>query len=262
MPLSEKQKVSTTRAQAEAGDPVAANTMGVWYEKGRHGLPKDPKQAVHWYTRSANAGYGLALHNLGDCYRDGVGVDADEGMAYQYYFKAASAGLPLGYEDMGDSLLHSRVTNELLQVDHADVKTRRELAAVWYRKAAEQGRASAQNKLKRLGQRLAMPRAAAPLPACPTVDLPGSQQISGTWLQVSTPSRADAYGFLIQTSAGRQVDVIMGNGAYPEFVEVAKGDMVVLSFTSQRGLDELTAQCVYTHFYIPGSGKITKKMHR
>ena len=120
------------RLAAETGDPKACNTLGVWYEKGKHSLPKDPKEAVHWYTMAAGGGNALAMHNLGDCYRDGIGVEKDENEAAQWYNKAIKVGNPIGYEDLGNLYLK---------------QGKRDEARAMYQKAAAAGRASAKKKL-------------------------------------------------------------------------------------------------------------------
>ena len=119
------------RAAAEASDSKACNTLGVWYEKGRHGLPKDPEEAVNWY-RLAAIDNALAMHNLGDCYRDGIGVEKNENEAAEWYDKAIKAGNPIGYEDLGNLYL---------------MQGKRDEARAMYQKAVAAGRKSAQKKL-------------------------------------------------------------------------------------------------------------------
>lgn len=128
----ELDRIRTAAEEEGDGAARARNTLGVWYEKGRHGLPKDPAEAVRWYTAAAEAGEPLAMHNLGDCHRDGVGVPQDEARAVEWYNRAIEAGNPIGYEDLGD--LHMR-------------RGRKDAARAMYRKAADAGRASARKKL-------------------------------------------------------------------------------------------------------------------
>lgn len=124
------------RGLAEAEDSKAKNTLGVWYEKGKQGLPKDPAEAVRWYEMAA-VDEPLAMHNLGDCYLDGVGVEKDEAKAIEWYNKAIEAGNPIGYEDLGDLYLK---------------KGQRDKARAMYHKAADAGRKSARKKLAEMGQ--------------------------------------------------------------------------------------------------------------
>jgi TPR repeat protein len=42
-----------------------------------------------WYWRAANLGDAQAMHNLGCCYADGIGVQPDEGKAAKWFSEAA-----------------------------------------------------------------------------------------------------------------------------------------------------------------------------
>jgi TPR repeat protein len=49
---------------AAAGDARAMMSLGVLYEQGRGGLPKDEAEAVNWYRKAAQLGEGNALGAL------------------------------------------------------------------------------------------------------------------------------------------------------------------------------------------------------
>ena len=140
------QELNATRERAyRGGDPEAANTVGVWYSKGLHGLPTDPEMAIFWYKQAVAPPKGkqpsaLAMHNLGDCYRDGVGVEQNGQTAFDWYRKASLAGHAIGLEDMGDCYRDGiGVTKDL------------DMASAFYSRAASQGRKSAVDKLRELG---------------------------------------------------------------------------------------------------------------
>lgn len=137
VPGRDDPELCKVREKAEAEDAQARNTLGVWYEKGRHGLPRDPEEAVHWYSAAADGGSSLAMHNLGDCHRDGIGVPRDEAMAEEWYNRAIAAGNPIGYEDLGDLRMRGG---------------RHEEARAMYMKAAGAGRESARKKLEKMGR--------------------------------------------------------------------------------------------------------------
>lgn len=250
--------VAELQAKAQGGDDFSANKLGVWYEKGKNGLPVDPKKAVYWYSVAAKKGNGLALHNLGDCYRDGIGVEKDLYTALDYYFQAAAGGLPLGYEDIGDSILNPDIAEGFML---ETAKERQEIAVLWYRKAADWGRESAQKKLKKMGQPVPEPTYRT-LPLCPNVTLPGTKQVTGKFLDYTSPRSADAYGYLIQTDKGEKVNVIMGNGDIQEFEDLDKGDTITLSYSSDQCLDMYTTECSTTYYYVENSGKILKKAQK
>ncbi len=117
------------------GAPKAANTLGVWYEKGQHSLPKDYKEAVYWYGLAANFGNTLAMHNLGDCYKKGIGVEKDINKAKEYYQMAINKGNAIGYEDLGD-----------LYKELGEIKEAKKM----YEQASQKGRKNAAKKLREL----------------------------------------------------------------------------------------------------------------
>ena len=50
---------------AESGDDGVAAYLGLMYEKGLGGLPKDDAQAVSWYRKAADAGDPRGMSGLG-----------------------------------------------------------------------------------------------------------------------------------------------------------------------------------------------------
>lgn len=75
-------------AQAEGGDPEAANNVGEIFEQGVRGAP-DLVQAAIWYRKAADGGSRRAQRNLAHCYESGSGVAADPVEAIVWYRKAA-----------------------------------------------------------------------------------------------------------------------------------------------------------------------------
>lgn len=120
---------------------AAANSLGVWYEKGKHGLRPNFEEAKNWYELAAEGGNALAMHNLGDLYRQGKGVKQSGGEAFRWYKKAAEAGHAIGLEDMADCHLKG-----------IGVEANRAEALRLYREAARKGRKSAAQKLRELGE--------------------------------------------------------------------------------------------------------------
>ena len=51
--------LAATRKRAEAGDPIAQNMLGAWYQNGTH-VQADPAQAAAWYLPAAQAGNAIA----------------------------------------------------------------------------------------------------------------------------------------------------------------------------------------------------------
>ncbi len=90
-PAQDKAQLAGTRAQAAAGDPVAQNRLGAWYENGTY-VKTDLAQAAHWYRLAAQSGNAIAQNNLGVLYNRGAGVPRDPKQAFYWYAKAAGQG--------------------------------------------------------------------------------------------------------------------------------------------------------------------------
>ena len=162
---------SILRQQAEKGNPIAQNYLGICYGYGI-GVAKDEKIEVEWYRRAAEQGFARAQDNLGCCYAEGIGVAKDEKKAMAWYRKAAEQGdtlaqLKLGMcYDNGFGVVRDKKTAvfwyqkaaeqgvALAQIILGDcygegigVEKDEKIAAEWYQKSAEQGLAVAQNRL-------------------------------------------------------------------------------------------------------------------
>lgn len=77
-------------AWAGSGDPVAMNLVASYYQDGKEGFPRDPKQAVHWYTRAATAGDAVSAGDLASMYSRGAGVERNAAKAHGYWLQCAS----------------------------------------------------------------------------------------------------------------------------------------------------------------------------
>ena len=65
--------------------------MALFYQSGIK-VEKDLKEAIYWYTKSAEQGNADAQYNLAVCYDNGNGVERNLDMAIEYYKKAAEQG--------------------------------------------------------------------------------------------------------------------------------------------------------------------------
>jgi TPR repeat protein len=61
-------------------------------------VEKDEKEAVRWFQKAAEQDYPAALHRMGNCYLQGVGVDRDVVQAMRYYRRAADLKYPPAIE--------------------------------------------------------------------------------------------------------------------------------------------------------------------
>ena len=84
---------------AEHGYLPAAFTLGRLYATGET-LSKDPKRALAWYTRAAQAGSTDAQINLGYLYAEGDGVAQDLEAAYAWFYTAQQLDHPLAADNL------------------------------------------------------------------------------------------------------------------------------------------------------------------
>ena len=77
---------------AEQGDARAQYNLGQMYRQGL-GVPQDYKTAVKWYRLAAEQGDADAQYNLGFMYHEGKGVIQDNVYALIWWNVAASQGV-------------------------------------------------------------------------------------------------------------------------------------------------------------------------
>lgn len=71
------------------GTPAAAISLGIGYQFGRYGLPRDPVQAFHWYRTASDAGNPFAAFNLGALVLFGNGTtknSAEAGRLFEFAY--------------------------------------------------------------------------------------------------------------------------------------------------------------------------------
>ena len=83
-----------------AGDADAQFNLALMYDNGQ-GVPKDYKEAVKWYTKSAEQEDAESQYNLGLMYYNGEGVPQDYKEAVKWYTKAAEQRLPESQYNLG-----------------------------------------------------------------------------------------------------------------------------------------------------------------
>lgn len=85
---------------AEQGESSAQALLGQCYRDG-DGVDKNLDKAVKWYQESADQGNGLGLYGLAGCYDEGAGVGQDKVKALDLYQKAAEEGLEKAFNSIG-----------------------------------------------------------------------------------------------------------------------------------------------------------------
>ncbi len=74
----------TLRPLAEQGQAKWQDLLGTCYKSGIGGVSRDYAEALKWYRKAAEQGYGDALANMGEMYAGGFGVPKNYILAYMY----------------------------------------------------------------------------------------------------------------------------------------------------------------------------------
>jgi TPR repeat protein len=135
---------------AEQGNANAQNALGVLYWLG-DGVEKDKIQAIQWYRKAARQGNANAMFNLGAAYYNGEGVGVNDTLAYAWFLLSSEAGSSSGQDAAKRSRREhgpAAFNDACLAVGQMyekgdDLPKNLELAATWYRKAAEGGHTEA-----------------------------------------------------------------------------------------------------------------------
>ncbi|MBP3556324.1 MAG: sel1 repeat family protein [Thermoguttaceae bacterium] len=87
---TDQEKFAALLKAAESGDAEATRELGDRYRDGI-GVEQDSNRAVELYRQAAESGDAEAMRELGDCYRYGIGVEQDLEKAFAWYRKYARA---------------------------------------------------------------------------------------------------------------------------------------------------------------------------
>ena len=120
---------------AHEGYSKAQTLLGTMYEEGE-GVPRDTKEAVHWYKKATNQGDAVGQYHLGLMYQHGNGVTEDGQEALRLFQLSANQGYDNAQTQLG-----------VLNRDGDLVSKNETEAARWFQLAATQGNATAQFEL-------------------------------------------------------------------------------------------------------------------
>ncbi len=127
VPRNYKEALHWFRRAAERYHPEALYSLGVCYSEGR-GVPENLPEGAKWYEKAAERGHPQAQCNLGVCYFKGNGVPQKIEDAAKWYRKAAERNIPAAQYYYGSCLYHG-----------GGVTQDRKMAVEWYKRAAQQG---------------------------------------------------------------------------------------------------------------------------
>jgi len=150
VPQRADQEAIWYRKAADQGNEKAQNSLALLYWVG-DGVEKDKTEAVRWYRKAARQGNTSAMFNLGAAYYNGEGVSINDPLAYAWFLLSSEGGNPSG-QDAAKRSQGERGPNGFNDACVAigqmyekgeDLPKSPELAAAWYRKAADRGYAEA-----------------------------------------------------------------------------------------------------------------------
>ncbi|RGB28707.1 hypothetical protein C1646_767505 [Rhizophagus diaphanus] len=121
---------------ARSGNKVAQHNVGYCYRDGIGGAEKDEKRAFEFFEKSAGQGYINGIFRLAHCYYEGVGTKVDKAIAFMLYKKAAKRGSIEAQNNLG----------HLYEIGEGTKKCLKN-AIHWYEKAADNGNVIAQYNL-------------------------------------------------------------------------------------------------------------------
>ena len=141
--ISEKPFVYSDDLQkaAKKGDADALYKLGVCYYVGKAGLPtlikneipleQDYKQAFKYLSKAANKGSALAMLNLGNIYKTGVGAPKGKKLklALEWYEKAAKSGCADAYTNIAK--IYETEQPGLILEKIVKIKAKEEQNAAW-----------------------------------------------------------------------------------------------------------------------------------
>mmetsp|Transcript_46263 Transcript_46263/g.76519 ORF Transcript_46263/g.76519 Transcript_46263/m.76519 type:complete len:298 (-) Transcript_46263:54-947(-) len=125
------------RVLADAGSAEAACGVGMCLLYGHGGQEEDDAQALHYFTRSAEAGYEHAQHALGCAFYLGEGTSVDYAQAVLWFKRAAAQGHPNAMFLLGECLLEG-----------IGVSPDRAAAFQWFFAAGERGHVGARARVR------------------------------------------------------------------------------------------------------------------
>ncbi|GEP58934.1 hypothetical protein RSO01_61000 [Reyranella soli] len=99
------------RPLAEQGQARWQNMLGTCYESGIGGVSQDYAEALKWFRKAAEQGYGDAFANMADLYAGGHGVPQNYVLAYMYVELASAQHAETQILKMTRAVVLKKVTN-------------------------------------------------------------------------------------------------------------------------------------------------------
>lgn len=89
------------QAQCIDGDANGCFYVGLYFDRGTNGFPKDAKRGAAGYARGCDLGERVSCNNLANDYYYGDGVTQSFALAARFYERACREGEPIGCANVG-----------------------------------------------------------------------------------------------------------------------------------------------------------------
>jgi len=98
---SDEEEIERTKKLMEVGNAEAYFLLAGYYANGGRGIVQDERKARELMLKAGELGCAQAYANLGEFYRDGIGVNVDRKKAKQYIELAAMRGHAMARASLG-----------------------------------------------------------------------------------------------------------------------------------------------------------------
>jgi len=100
-PKSVEEGTEREKKRAENGDSIAIHSLGNYYRDGKYGFPQDHTKALELFHQAGELGHSIAYNNIGFAYLNGEGVEVDKKKAVHYWELAAMGGVAQARHNLG-----------------------------------------------------------------------------------------------------------------------------------------------------------------
>ena len=122
------------------------------------GVKQDFGEAIKWYEKAVNNGFGPSANNLGLLYKNGQGVKPSQEQAFKYFKLAADRGDTPGMQNLADCYRNGEGTGSYLPTENdlsegiikfkRKTKFKKFLGKKWLNRAVEKGDMLAEKQLE------------------------------------------------------------------------------------------------------------------
>ena len=120
--ISDEEEIKRLNKLMNNGSADAFYTLGGYYARGLYGMPQDHQKANELYLKAGKLGCSTGYFNLGQAYREKIGVEVDMKKAKYYYELAAMMGSIVARCNLG--IMEGRAGNIERAIKHRLIAAR------------------------------------------------------------------------------------------------------------------------------------------